>query len=111
MREVEGVVFESCPHIEATFGRARAAIVAAKVEADLRVVVVGSDDEALRLRFLGSPTVRVNGVGVEPSSRAREDFGLQCRLYLVEGRLGCGPPPVDWIASMLRAVPGGSGTR
>ena len=32
-------------------------------------------------RFLGSPTVRVNGVDVEPGAEARTDFGLTCLLY------------------------------
>jgi hypothetical protein len=32
-------------------------------------------------RFLGSPSVRVNGVDVEPGAAGRTDFGLKCRLY------------------------------
>lgn len=40
---------------------------------------VGSDDEAARERFVGSPTVRVNGVdAVDPGERPP---ALTCRLY------------------------------
>ena len=94
-------MLERCPAIEATIEKARRAIAAAKVDADLRVVVVSTDEEAERLRFLGSPTVRVDGVDVEASARERVDYGLQCRLYSVDGRPACIPPPADWITSVL----------
>ena len=99
---VDVLVFEGCPEVEATLDEARRAIAVAKIEADLRIFVVRSDEDAQRLRFLGSPTVRVDGVDVDVSARGRADYGLQCRLYSVGGRLACGPPPADWIASALR---------
>ena len=101
MRRVEVLVLEGCHEIEATIEEARRAIGTAKVDADLRVLVVSSDEEAERLRFLGSPTVRVDGVDVEVSARGRVDYGLQCRLYSVDGRPACIPPPADWITSVL----------
>jgi hypothetical protein len=33
------------------------------------------------LRFLGSPTVRINDIDIEPSARSRTDYGLMCRTY------------------------------
>lgn len=101
MRQVEVLVLEGCREIEATIEEARRAIVAAKVDSDLLVHVVQSDEEAQRLRFLGSPTVRVDGIDVEISAHGRVDYGLQCRLYSVAGQVACLPPPADWITSML----------
>lgn len=101
-RRVEVLVFEGCPNVEAALERAREATVAARVHADVRLVLVGSDDEARRLRFLGSPSVHVDGVDVDPSAAEREDFGLQCRVYAIDGRME-GAPPVDWITVALRA--------
>jgi hypothetical protein len=102
MKQVEVLVFEGCPNVEATVAAARQAVGLAKVAADVRVVCVESDDAAKRLRFLGSPTVRVDGLDVEAGAKDRADFGLQCRVYSVEGRYQ-GSPPVDWIAAALRA--------
>lgn len=101
MKQIEVLVFEGCPNLDSTVGRTREAITYANVPADLRVIRVESDDDAKRLRFLGSPTVRVDGVDVEPTTAGREDFGLQCRIYSVGGRHQ-GAPPVDWIAAALR---------
>jgi hypothetical protein len=102
MKLVEVLVFEGCPNVDATVAAAHAAIVQAKVAADLRVVRVESDDAARRLQVLGSPTVRVDGRDVEPSTHDRGDFGLQCRVYSVEGRYQ-GTPSVEWIARALQA--------
>ncbi|HET8892570.1 MAG TPA: hypothetical protein VFM96_00535 [Gaiellaceae bacterium] len=33
------------------------------------------------MRFLGSPTVRVNGRDVEPGADEREGFAFGCRVY------------------------------
>jgi len=48
----------------------------AGIEAEPEMVVVDSLEEARRHRFLGSPTVKIDGLDVEPSVRRREDFGL-----------------------------------
>ncbi len=61
--------------------------------------------EARRARFLGSPSVRVNGVDVEPGARERTDFGLKCRLYRsLDGQSGV--PSEAWIRRALDEPPG-----
>jgi hypothetical protein len=100
---VEVLGFDGCPNIEAALQRAHAAIAAARVAAHVHLVRVADDDEARRLRFLGSPSVRVNGADVDPAAAGREDFGMQCRVYAIDGRFE-GAPPVDWIAAALRGA-------
>jgi hypothetical protein len=104
---VEVLVFDGCPNVETALQRARGAIAAAKVPARVQLVRVADDDQARRLRFLGSPTVRVNGADVDPTAAGREDYGMQCRVYATGGRFE-GAPPVDWITAALRdALPAG----
>lgn len=100
-KRVEVLVFDGCPNLEPTLAHAREAIADADVLVDLLVLRVESDEQATRLRFLGSPTVRVDGIDVEPAARERDGFGLQCRVYSVAGRYQ-GTPPVDWISRALR---------
>jgi hypothetical protein len=51
-------------------------------------------------RFLGSPTVRVNGSDVEPGGEDRTDYGLSCRVYVGEnGVSGC--PDAGWLREAL----------
>ncbi|MFL5852588.1 MAG: hypothetical protein ACJ77G_08915 [Solirubrobacteraceae bacterium] len=69
-----------------------------------RAARVERDEEAQRLRFLGSPTVRVDGRDVEPGADVREDFGLKCRLYRTEDGL-TGTPAEEWLVAAIRADP------
>jgi hypothetical protein len=102
MKLVEVLFFDGCPHAEEAIKNTREAIDQARVEVDLRIVSIADDEEAARSRFVGSPTVRVDGVDVERSARERVDFGMQCRVYVVDGKRS-GAPPAAWIRASLVA--------
>jgi hypothetical protein len=53
-------------------------------------------------RFLGSPTVRVNGLDVEPGAADRTDYGLKCRLYRSSHGVGHAPPE-DLLRAAIRS--------
>ena len=42
---------------------------------------VAAEAMAMEVRFLGSPTVRINDMDIEPSARSRSGFGMLCRTY------------------------------
>ncbi|HHK60223.1 MAG TPA: hypothetical protein ENJ73_00670 [Desulfobacterales bacterium] len=44
--------------------------------ATVRETTIATPEEAARLHFLGSPSVRVNGRDIEPGAEDRADFGL-----------------------------------
>ncbi|MGH3706039.1 MAG: DF family (seleno)protein, partial [Agromyces sp.] len=71
------------------------------VEAEVELRRVESIDAAEDERFLGSPSVRIDGHDVDPGAHARSDFGLKCRLYRSDegtSRL----PPERWITAALQ---------
>lgn len=59
---------------------------------------------AKRERFLGSPTVRIDGRDIEPGAEQRNDLGLKCRFYSTRGGLR-GIPPDEWVLDALRPMP------
>jgi hypothetical protein len=63
---VELLFFDGCPNHEAFEPRLRELVARRWPQAELRLCRVESDDDAQRLRFLGSPSVRVDGRDVEP---------------------------------------------
>ena len=93
---VELLYFDGCPSYERLLPRLSE--LAAGAEVELRRVE--SIEAAERERFLGSPTVRVDGVDVDPAAASREDFGLKCRLYR-SGDGTSGLPPEEWIRDAL----------
>jgi hypothetical protein len=55
------------------------------------------------MRFLGSPTIRVNDEDIEPAARRRTDYGFMCRTYRAEDGTTTGIPPAVLIADVRSA--------
>jgi hypothetical protein len=46
------------------------------IPVNMKIVMVGTQEQARELRFLGSPTVQIEGFDIEPSARDSLAFGL-----------------------------------
>lgn len=78
---VEILYFDGCPNHEATRSLVERVAAELRVQPEIELVHVPDADAATRLRFLGSPTVRVDGLDVEPGAERRDDFVYSCRVY------------------------------
>lgn len=102
---IEVLYFDGCPHHEALLPRLRELLDRARVDGEIHLRRVESLEAAERERFLGSPTLRVDGRDVDPGAAERQDFGLKCRLYPGEQQT-VGLPPDDWVLAALRRATG-----
>ena len=85
---IELLYFDGCPTYRSTEEDLRRVLVEEGVEAEVELVKVNSDEEARRLRFAGSPTLRIDGRDPFPISE-RGERGLACRVYATpEGMKG-----------------------
>jgi hypothetical protein len=98
---VELLYTEGCPHVAAYLPHLQQLVAGAGLNEPVRTHVVADNDQAQRERFLGSPTVRIAGVDVDPSAEGRLGYGLACRLYPTPGGPQCHPAD-DWVLSRLR---------
>ena len=96
MKTVEILYFEGCPHHESTVKRVEDAIHETGVDAEIVEVEVSGPEDAVELRFFGSPSVHVDGVDIDPEARDRTDYGYACRTYGGEGN-----PPWEMIVAAL----------
>ena len=71
---VEILYFEGCPNHEPARALVERLASELRVEPEIELVEVADPEAAVGLRFLGSPTVRVDGVDVEPGAEERRDF-------------------------------------
>jgi hypothetical protein len=72
------------------------------LEADIELVAVNSDEQAQRLHFPGSPTIRIDGRDLFPTPE-REDWKLVCRIYATpEGLLGT--PTVQMLKTAMHEI-------
>lgn len=74
---IELLYFEGCPNWHKTDADLRA--LSAEFGFELTRHLVDTPEAAERLRFRGSPTVRIDGT--DPFARGDEPVGLACRIY------------------------------
>lgn len=104
--KIEVLYFDGCPTYETATKTLRAVLAEEELEADIELVAVNSDEEARRLRFPGSPTIRVDGRDLFPAPE-REDWRLGCRVYATPEGLR-GSPTAEMLGEALMAK-GGTG--
>src|SRR5918992_911473 len=85
---IELLYFGGCPTYRNAAEDVRRVLAETSVEAELELVEVNSDEEARRLGFPGSPTLRIDGRDPFPVPE-RGEGGLTCRVYATpEGMKG-----------------------
>lgn len=78
---IELLYFSGCPNAEPTHRRL-AGLLKSRGRSDrIERVRVRDEQDAVRRRFVGSPTVRIDGEDIEPGASTRTDYGLSCRMY------------------------------
>jgi|ERR1039458_4619370 hypothetical protein len=100
---VELLFWDGCPSHLKALAELRGAMVDVALDPS-RIVVreVGTQAEAALERFVGSPTIRIDGVDVQ--SPGEEPVGLTCRIYhRRDGRISPTPDPAD-VRDALRAA-------
>jgi uncharacterized protein YpuA (DUF1002 family) len=106
MMKVEVLYFDGCPTYETATKTLQAVLAEVGVDAEIELIAVNNDEEARRLRFPGSPTIRVDGRDLFPAPE-REDWSLGCRVYATPEGLR-GSPTADMFKEAL-TTKGGPG--
>jgi hypothetical protein len=98
--KVELLYFDGCPAYLIAENALRAVLAEEGIEANVTLVAVNTDEEARRLRFPGSPTIRVDGRDLFPAPE-REDWRLGCRVYATPEGLK-GSPTTEMLREALK---------
>ncbi len=104
--KIEFLYWEDCPSHPQAWSLLQEAMAELGVEIPVEQIEVVTDKDAERLAFPGSPTIRVNGVDVDPDGAAQMGTALTCRIYrLQDGRFS----PVPSKEMIRQALAGESG--
>jgi hypothetical protein len=107
--DVELLVIAECPNEGATAVLVRRALDDVGLAAvPIRTRVVSTQEEAERLRFIGSPTVRIDGD--DPFSNGDSPARLACRVYVSDG-VRSGVPDLRTLRQALKRHADHGGTR
>ncbi|MCA1719006.1 MAG: DUF2703 domain-containing protein, partial [Actinobacteria bacterium] len=80
---VSFLFYEDCPSHELALERLREVLVEEGIDTDVEVVEVESEEQARQLRFIGSPTILLNGRDIDPPP-PDSHYALTCRAYRLE---------------------------
>ena len=101
--QVEFLFWAGCPSHPKALAELRDAMVDVALDPSTVLVrEVETQSEAALERFVGSPTIRIDGVDVQPPGE--EPVGLTCRIYhRRDGRISPTPDPADIRDALLAA--------
>jgi len=91
---IEILYVADCPSHPAAVKLVRDVLAAEGITAQVHQILVTDKEMAGKLKFLGSPTIRINGRDVADDQKT-ESFGLSCRLY--SGSKQVGLPPMELV--------------
>lgn len=95
---------ESCHSYQEALVEIKEALEELDLQAEVEVIPVDSPEKAQAYKFLGSPTVKINGLDLEPELEATGNFSLNaCRTYIYEGVL-YHYPPKEMLLEALRPL-------
>jgi hypothetical protein len=80
--KIEVLYFEGCPNHVPAMEMPRETLNSIGCEDEIHEVEVRTQAEAEAIRFVGSPSIRINGSDIEPWARTAKSFGLSCRTYM-----------------------------
>jgi hypothetical protein len=97
--KMEILYFEGCPTYREAEKTLRGMFAQEDTKVEVKLVAVNTVEEAQRLRFPGSPTIRVNGEDL-CSVQNRAEYGLGCRMYATPEGLK-GAPTAEMVRVSL----------
>jgi hypothetical protein len=101
--KVEVLHIDDCPTWQDGLRNLLDAMVSENLPICVDLVLVKDDDQAESLKFLGSPSFRIDGRDLWPEER--QNFKLNCRIYSTpEGLVGV--PSVEMLRERIRATMG-----
>jgi hypothetical protein len=101
--KVELLYFEDCPNHLPALEMLREALNSLGREDEIHEVEVRTQAEAEAIRFVGSPSIRINGSDIEPWARTAQGFGLSCRTY-ANGSQRSGAPSRELIRHAIMEI-------
>lgn len=105
--KIEVLYFDGCPNHKPAIKRVQEVLNEEGIFAQISEVHVRDHAFAQQIGFLGSPSIRVNGLDVEPATRPAHEYGMMCRTYIVDGRReGC--PSREMIRQAIREASSGA---
>ena len=99
--KIEFLFWEDCPSHPEAMARLQEVMGEMGVDVPIERIEVLTDEDAVRLAFPGSPTIRVDGQDIDPTGAAQMGAALTCRVYVLKDGRFSPVPSKDMIRRAL----------
>lgn len=100
---IEMFWFGGCPNHHAAADLLRQILEEYGVADEITSIEVSDIETGERVKFAGSPTIRIDGHDIDPTYEDSGDYTLRCRVYMTDTGLK-GVPQRDWIQEAVKAA-------
>lgn len=98
--KIELLIFEGCPNHEPAEKLVRDTFEELGIDAEIEIVNILDNDDAVAKRFLGSPSVRINDKDIEIQEDETTQYSMRCRVYRTKDSLR-GVPSKDLLVTAI----------
>ena len=99
--KVELYYFAHCPSWQRARENLEHALQLEQISAHVEAILVTDSADVQLKRFIGSPTIRIDGVDIEGSGAETRGYGYGCRVY-TDGTCTAGWPSVNQVRRALQ---------
>jgi hypothetical protein len=99
--DIKLMYFDDCPSWQSALENLKQALVAEQISDPVILVRIEDDDRAQQEKFLGSPSIWIDGQDLW--AEERETYSLSCRVYVTPDGIK-GFPTVEMLRSRLQTT-------
>ena len=97
---IEFLYFDGCPNHQKAYALLLEVLREEQQPIRIERIEIKDDADAQKYKFVGSPTIRIDGNDIDPSASENRSYVKACRVYEIEGRLS-GLPTKEIIRKAL----------
>ena len=101
---IEFLYFDGCPNHETALTNLREVLSEAGLKAEIEIINMDDPEDVVKHRFLGSPSIRINGKDLETTEDDSTEYSMRCRRYK-NGDTMEGFPSKELIRMNLSSTP------
>lgn len=83
---IQFLFYKECPSYKLAYINLEEALKEEEIEEWIQIIKVENEQEAKNLQLSGSPTIRINGIDIDPASINTKNYGIHCRNYSINGK-------------------------
>lgn len=100
--KIQFYYFDGCPSHKPAYKNLEEVLLEKGISSEIESIRVNSTEDAERLKFKGSPSIRIDGKDIEGKE---EGYSYSCRVFEIEGGL-TGVPTKEFLSEKINILTG-----